>query len=112
LKDLQTEISAIEKICTQNHRNIVNVLRNNPLPNSPYYYIDMQLCDINLDDYIYKAKSWPAALVGTRPFFRPDPPQYVPMEWVILVDIVNGLVFIQSLGCVHPSDLKPRNGRI
>ena len=36
----------------------------------------------------------------------------VPIEWVILGDIVNGLVFIQSLGCVHPSDLKPRNGRI
>src|SRR5277367_560784 len=80
LQDLQTEISAIEKICTQNHRNIVNVLRNNWLPYSrpTCYYIDMQLCDINLDDCIYKAKSWPPVLVGKRPFFRPNPAQYVP----------------------------------
>lgn len=65
-EDLQNELNAINRICTQNHRNIVNILRHDHVQNSPFYYIDMQFCDINLDDYIYKP--WPESLSGTSKF--------------------------------------------
>ena len=43
-----------------------------------------------------------------KAFFQTESSTVRP-EWVILGEIVNGLVFIHSLGCVH-RDLKPRNG--
>src|SRR5271155_4185908 len=104
--DLKNELRALDKICTQDHRNIVSVLRHDLLPYSTYYYVDMELCDINLDDYIYKP--WPPGLIGKSRFFRFDNLN-VPIEWAILADIATGLAFIHSLGEVH-RDLKPRNG--
>lgn len=104
-EDLQNELNAINRICTRNHRNIVNILRHDHVQNSPFYYIDMQFCDINLDDYIYKP--WPESLSGTSKFFRSGKPT-IPIEWTILAEIVSGLEFIHHLGYVH-RDLKPRN---
>ena len=66
----------------------------------------MQLCDINLDDYIYKP--WPSELTAKSKFFVPEKPS-IPVEWAILADLASGLAFIHSLGEVH-RDLKPRNG--
>ena len=104
--DLRNELRALDKICTRDNPHIVNVLRHGPLPFSTFYYIDMQLCDINLNDYIYQ--SWPAQLASKSRFFGTDY-RDVPSEWLILAHIVSGLVFIHGLGEVH-RDLKPRNG--
>jgi len=51
-EDIQNEIDAIEKVCQQGHRKIVQVYNHGYLKGSPYYSIDMELCDSSLSDYI------------------------------------------------------------
>jgi len=53
--DIRNEMRAVAKLCmTQNtHRNIVSVFDYGPL--SPFlYFIDMELCDLNLERWIYR----------------------------------------------------------
>jgi serine/threonine protein kinase len=98
------------------HRNIIKILGHGWLP-KPYsfYYIDMDLCDSNLHDYIYGAR-----LAETERLLEENPsPVYAPREcdlliklrniWAIMTHISDGLEFIHANGHVH-RDLKPRNG--
>jgi hypothetical protein len=55
---LQKEVKAIKRLCGPGaHVNIVQVLDHGPLSNTPYYFIDMELCDFNLHDYIHRETS-------------------------------------------------------
>jgi serine/threonine protein kinase len=57
-KDIEVEVNAITKLSTSGgHSNIVAILAHGTLPDSNYYYIDMELCDFNLEHYIYKYPS-------------------------------------------------------
>ena len=105
------EARAIEKLCRrQSHENIVVVLKHGFLENSQYYYIDMELCDITLNSYIYdknpdymeplyyKVQEGQAPVVKARAL------------WEIIWDIVSGLKFVHDHKEVH-RDLKPQNGK-
>ena len=70
----------------------------------------MELCDMNLDKFIYQQLDW-------TPFTCPDhpaPDQHPPVWWRttecldIMFQITNGLEFIHGQGHVH-RDLKPHN---
>ena len=51
--DVENEVKAITEICaTTGHDNIIAILGHGPVPATDYYYIDMELCDVNLADYI------------------------------------------------------------
>src|SRR5271156_6662865 len=53
-KEIEDEAQAIKKICGQgSNSDIVEVLRLGELRNTDYYFIDMELCDLNLTDYIH-----------------------------------------------------------
>src|ERR1700689_1828986 len=53
--DIQNEANAIELLCRKaTHQNIVKVFRHGWLYESPYYYIDMQMCAFNLESFIYE----------------------------------------------------------
>ena len=99
------------------HPNIIKILGHGWLP-SPhsYVFIDMDLCDSNLHDYIYG----PRLVEITDAFLEGNPkPVYTPREcslliklrntWTIMAHISNGLEFIHANCQVH-RDLKPRNG--
>ena len=57
MMDIKNEIRVVEKLCSPGtHKNIVSVLRHGQLSNMPYYFIDMELCDLDLETY--NERSW------------------------------------------------------
>jgi serine/threonine protein kinase len=119
-KDIEVEANAITKLCRSGgHPNIVAILTHGMLPDSSYYYIDMELCDFNLEYYIYNRGSaqgellvdgTPQEILGLTVAAGED--GFVSRQqalWTILKHINEGLQFLHQRGYVH-RDLKPRNG--
>jgi serine/threonine protein kinase len=74
----------------------MEVYRQGEVTDSAYYYIDMELCDENLDQFMR----------AHRP--SSSSPIQLPLVWNIMVQITSGLAFIRELGEIH-RDIKPRN---
>lgn len=97
----------LEKLRKHNHRNLVHILRHGKLQRSEYYYIDMPVYDLNLDNYIqgnwkhYEKKGLYFDVQSGKKTLSP--------VWSIMKDITCGIAFIHSLREAH-RDLKPRNG--
>jgi serine/threonine protein kinase len=81
------------------HKNIVSVLKFGQFSDSLIYFIDMELCDATLKDYIS----------GRGEAQRYNWPDSVSYLWEVMGDIASGLEFIHSKGWVH-RDLKPYHG--
>ena len=94
-KDIMNEVRAIDKVCKEKSPHIVTILSHGWL-NSSYYYFDMELCDLNLEQYISGMHNcsivYDYKKVGS-----------------IFKQITLGLDYIHQHGEVH-RDLKPRNG--
>jgi serine/threonine protein kinase len=73
------------------------------------YFIDMELCDLNLETYIYGGSV--STIEENALHFRqlPSSPLKVEQIWGIVTDITSGLAYIHDHGEVH-RDLKPANG--
>ena len=101
-----------QKLRKHDCANVVEILRTGELQQLPYYYfIDMELCHFNLDDYI--RRTLPGQLRSKVPEFLdvddlPLPSRRLQVHG-ILKDIINGVVHIHSAGLIH-RDLKPLNG--
>jgi len=87
---VQNEQRAVVKLCRDSHKNLVSVLSVGRFADSSHYFIDMELCDRNLEDYIQTSKV------------------DIVRIWGIMSDISEGAAFIHSQSEVH-RDLKPRN---
>jgi serine/threonine protein kinase len=90
------------------HKNIVSVFDYGHL--SHYiYFIDMELCDLNLERWIYK--SWNERAARRLPHLAIDLPPRARMGqvWDIMEDITRAVAFIHEHRSVH-RDLKPSNG--
>jgi len=106
---LQKEVMAIKNLCGPGaHVNIVQVLAHGQLPNVPYYFIDMELCDFNLHNYIHRepstepSESMPHIITGM------DSASSLQI-WVIMSQITVGVEYIHRKDHVH-RDIKPANG--
>jgi serine/threonine protein kinase len=99
------EERAIVKLSQSGVKNIVTVLQFGFLENSPnYYFLDMELCDITLGDYI--SGELPSEFHAS---FNVDASNRMVQVWRIMLDICNGVDFIHDQQEVH-RDLKPNNG--
>jgi len=106
---LQKEVMAIKTLCGPGaHVNIVQVLAHGPLPSIPFYFIDMELCDLNLHDYIHQEPS--AKPLESMPYILRGKNSALPLQiWIIMKQIVAGAEYIHRKGHVH-RDIKPANG--
>jgi serine/threonine protein kinase len=96
---VRAEIQAIAKLCDGTNDNIVKVIRTGNFENLTFAYIDMELCDLSLEDYIKGA--WLVYPVNGPPDeFR---------VWDIMTQIASGLAFVHAKNEIH-RDLKPSNG--
>jgi serine/threonine protein kinase len=101
-------LRAIDKLRKPGHRNVVEVLKHGELLYRTLYFIDMELCDMNLETYIYVESV--STIEEKSVYFRQLPsPLKVEQVWGIVTDITSGLVYIHGHGEVH-RDLKPANG--
>jgi serine/threonine protein kinase len=102
------------KICTHRHQNIVQVLRHDWFNSGSVCFIDMELCNLTLHDYIQNR----SALAEHDGLFNDS--TFVPENcstkpklkniWTITLHVARALDFIHKMGYVH-RDLKPLNGK-
>jgi serine/threonine protein kinase len=96
--DIHNEIRAVGKLCKRRHRNIVEVVSicKDVWKTIPAYFIQMELCDGDMDSYIQRRYEL-GEPIGA-------------LEVVdTMVQILDGLVFLHENDEVH-RDLKPKNG--
>jgi serine/threonine protein kinase len=95
---LRNEIRAITKLCDGSNENIIKVIRTGDFEDLSYVYIDMELCDLNLEEYI--RSKW-----GLQPVEGIPDELYI---WDIMTQISRGLAFVHAKNEIH-RDLKPSN---
>jgi len=117
--DVENEVKAISKICaTDGNQNVICILKHGPLYSTDYYYIDMELCDINLADYINPAYDR-TLLLPTEELWKAKMPVVIMHTskfrdhrenvYTIMGHIVSGLEFLHQHRLAH-RDLKTKNG--
>jgi len=108
-QEIDNEVRAIMKLCVKKaHENIVSVLKLGELPNSSYYFIDMELCDLNLAVYIHRPN--PPNPSQSLPYFIKEGSSHKGIRiWNIMTQIAGGIKYIHSHDLVH-RDVKPANG--
>jgi serine/threonine protein kinase len=120
--DVQNEAQVVSLILALGgHVNIVNILRHDWLKHSfnQCYYIDMELCEFSLFDYIAHHNSMKADITSEIAIYNHLSPvvvkkncsamQKVQNIWAIGLHIARGLEFMHTHNHAH-RDLKPGNG--
>jgi len=104
--EILNEFRAIKKLCVDHsHKNLVAVYRYGKLPDSLYYYIDMELCELNLEEYIHEFEFKLSSTSQELPSLLPLDTKSL---MLIMRDVSRGLAFIHENDEVH-RDIKPRN---
>jgi serine/threonine protein kinase len=101
-EDIKKEVDAVIAICkTGGHDNIIKIYGQGTIPLHDYYYVDMEFCDMNLEDYIHSCEY---DFEGTPNSSLKEQRK----KWIIMTQITRGLSFLHKGHYVH-RDLKPRN---
>ena len=106
---IANEIRVINKI-SQNgtHLNIITVLGHGEMSTGDIYALDLELCEMNLGQFIRGDYIKALGNQYFDPVYNRDVPECLTI-WTIMRHITNGVGYIHSLREVH-RDLKPQNG--
>lgn len=118
-EDIENEARVITALCgKQRHPNIVGVLAQGWLPGGPYYFMDMELGDLDLQQYIYQHLSGASSSFIGAFHLKENSSAFVfsgssVLEkarnvWTIALHIADGLSYVHSQGQIH-RDIKPSN---
>jgi len=93
-REIDNEVRAITALCRNGtHKNIVSFIMFGELPNSSYYFINMELCDLSLDVYIH-CTDMPSPSESIPYFIKDAPPDMKSLQiWNIMRQIVNGIKY-------------------
>lgn len=98
----------INALSVSGHKNILKVLNHGWLPNSSFYFFDMEFCAESLDHAIRKGDTHVSHLIrsGVK---KVEFSKRFKFTFRIARQITDGLAFIHRSGEIH-RDLKPSNG--
>lgn len=117
-EDIDNERQVVSYFHVHGHDNIVSILAHGWMP-SDLYFIDMELCDLTLNDYINYLSGESKLMVFDDRLFVSTSPVLIKSKsssevrllnlWTTGLHIAQGLEFMHAHGHVH-RDLKPGNG--
>jgi serine/threonine protein kinase len=113
-RQIEQEVSAITALGHGADENVIQILRHGWLdPEESVYFIDMELCDRNLSEFIMEPLDWTSFSCVDHPEYLrdKDPPIWWRTSEIMRVNfqLVNGTEYIHRRDMVH-RDLKPTNG--
>jgi serine/threonine protein kinase len=107
-KVAENEVRVLKELWGEGaHVNIVSVFTIGGLFNDEAVFIDMELCDLNLAEYIVCSK--PRDSVPTFFIVDQPPPVKARQVWNVMIQITTGIKYLHLKHIVH-RDLKPANG--
>lgn len=115
-EDIEKEVAVIVQMCTTGHGNIVQILRHDWFSSGSIYFIDMELCNLNLHDYIYRTQEYSqyaSSFSNDSTFVVEDASTHLKLVniWTIIDHVAQGLEFIHEKHYIH-RDLKPVNSNL
>jgi serine/threonine protein kinase len=107
---VEKEVRAIQKLCgLRTHPNIVQVENHGLLWHHPYYSIDMELCDMNLNDFIHPKTAPDPSKTHLPCFVKGGGTDSLLQIWTVMNQIASGVEYIHRQSQIH-RDIKPGNG--
>src|SRR5579859_7956163 len=108
---LLLQIRAINMLNAADHKNILKVLNNGWIPDSSFYFFDMEFCLSSLDSVIHRTGETHFTTMVRPGANNGDFFARFKFTLQIACQIIAGLVFIHRHGEVH-RNLKPSNGML